>query len=240
MRFAHLLRNWGREFLLPESVAALVEPFFRKEFARDAFLASFRYVLPKEFKNEVEKILRNVFICERQIWTVKIEKVSDDIVFVTTSFERVIENKTSSTQKKGGLYTVPEFHFANGNVKIVECGIASASEKIEKFELETKEQVVKASTKDIDVPPGGKATLWGKATQYKRSCDVIYEVFGTPAVDPEIEVIIPDDMCHVKEFGTIGDVQEERFSSRYKLHGVYFPGQYMLVQWWPKRSKANA
>jgi hypothetical protein len=53
-------------------LAGLVEPFFRAEFARDAFLAAFRYVLPNEFKQEVEKILRTVFICEQQVWTVKI------------------------------------------------------------------------------------------------------------------------------------------------------------------------
>jgi hypothetical protein len=49
-------------------LAYLVEPFFRREFARDAFLSAFRYVLPTlsafryvlptEFRDEVAKILR--------------------------------------------------------------------------------------------------------------------------------------------------------------------------------------
>ena len=63
-------------------LALLVEPFFRNEFARDAFLAAFRYVLPTEFREEIEKILRFDFIAVSQVWRVKIEKVSDEIVLV--------------------------------------------------------------------------------------------------------------------------------------------------------------
>jgi hypothetical protein len=146
----------------------------------------------------------------------------------------VIENKTSSTQKKGDLYTVPEFHFPNGDVDILECGIVSGDNRKEEFNIERLEYVAKATTEEVEIPPGGKATVWGKAVQFKRQNDVIYEVFGTPAVNPEIEVIIPDDMDHVFQFGTIGDTKQERYAKRYQLHGVYFPGQYMLVQWWPR------
>lgn len=45
-------------------LALLIEPFFRREFARDAFLAAFRYILPAELKDEVEKILAYNFICD--------------------------------------------------------------------------------------------------------------------------------------------------------------------------------
>jgi MFS family permease len=79
-------------------IASLVEPFFRKEFARDAFLAAFRYVLPSEFREEVEKILRFDLIAEKQLWTVKIEKVSDEMVLVTTTFDRLIKSKDKIQQ----------------------------------------------------------------------------------------------------------------------------------------------
>jgi hypothetical protein len=44
-------------------------------------------------------------------------------------------------------------------------------------------------------------------------------------------------MLHYKEFGTVGDVEKAQLSNKYTLRGVYFPGQYMLVQWWPKPSQ---
>src|SRR6266508_5116135 len=67
-----IAKEVGSGLLIAGILASFVEPFFRKEFARDAFLAAFRHVLPKEFKDEVEKIIRFEFIAESQVWTVKI------------------------------------------------------------------------------------------------------------------------------------------------------------------------
>jgi len=225
----------GIASLIAGILAGLVEPFFRGEFARDAFLAAFRYVLPDEFKNEVGKILRNVFITERQTWRVEIVRENEETVKVTTSFEWLLENKTSTTQKKNGLYSVPEFDFPNGRTEIVECGIQSGDQRLMEFHSTNHENVITASTDEIDVAPGTTALVWGKAVQYRRTSDLVYETFGTPAVDPVIEVVISDDFQHVKEFGTVGDVEEARYSPRYQLRGVYFPGQYMLVRWWPRQ-----
>src|SRR6516225_4840445 len=50
-------------------LASLAEPHFRREFARDAFLAAFRYVLPTEFRDEIEKIIRFEFVGDSQLWT---------------------------------------------------------------------------------------------------------------------------------------------------------------------------
>jgi len=86
-------------------LASLVEPFFRKEFARDAFLAAFRYVLPEEFREEVAKIIRFEFVAEKQLWTVKIDKIDNDndTVIVTTSFDKTIKNRSKSTRRNRGI-----------------------------------------------------------------------------------------------------------------------------------------
>jgi hypothetical protein len=52
-----LVKDLGTGVLIAGILGAFVEPFFRKEFARDSFLAAFRRVLPDEFKDEVEKII---------------------------------------------------------------------------------------------------------------------------------------------------------------------------------------
>jgi hypothetical protein len=226
----------GVALLTSGILAGLVEPFFRQEFARDAFLAAFRYVLPPEYKDEVGKILRNAFIGERQKWRVQIDRVAEDTVVVMTSFEKVIANKTSSTQKKSGLFTTFDFNFPQGPSEILQCGIESGHNKVEEFNLEKSKGEIRATTEEINIGPGESARVWGLARQYRRANDIIYETFTTPAIDPEIEVIIPDDMMFTKEFGTIGDIEDERYTKRFKLRGVYFPGQYMLVRWWPRDS----
>jgi hypothetical protein len=89
----------GVALLIAGLLAGIVEPFFRQEFARDAFLAAFRYVLPQEFREEVEKILKFDFIGEKQVWTVQIDKVTEEAVLVTTTFERIVKNKTKANKR---------------------------------------------------------------------------------------------------------------------------------------------
>jgi hypothetical protein len=120
-------------------LAVLAEPHFRKEFARDAFLAAFRYVLPKEFKEEVEKIIRFEFIASTQLWTVKIEKVDGGTVRVTTSFEKNIKNRSKSAREKDGYYTVPDFSFSNGPSQILDCAIEYEDEKETHSTLQTQQ-----------------------------------------------------------------------------------------------------
>ena len=102
-----IIKDLGPGIFTAGILACLAEPHFRREFARDAFLAAFRYVLPREFREEVEKIIRFEFIADRQVWTVRIDKIENDdkTVLVTTSFDKVIKNRTKSTQKKRALYT---------------------------------------------------------------------------------------------------------------------------------------
>jgi hypothetical protein len=234
------VQELGPGFFTAGILASLVEPFFRKEFARNAFVAAFRYVLPTEFKDEIAKILRYEFIAEKQLWTVVIEKLEDDTVLVTTSFEKTIRNKSTSTRKKGCYFTVPELKFNNGPARIMDCSVENDDQKIETFTSEATAEVIAATTDELSILPDRTAKFWGKATQYRRISDVMYETFTTPVINPEIEVIISDsDFEHRVEFGTPGDVKKLKYANRYALSGVYFPGQYMFVRWWPKQTAAT-
>jgi hypothetical protein len=217
-------------------LASLVEPFFRREFARDAFLAAFRYVLPHEFREEVEKILKFDLIGERQLWTVKVEKVTEDTVFVTTSIERVVRNKTKENKSLNTWYQVNDYRFPEGRSKIIECGIEVDAKKEEGGDPERKSYEVGMRTREVVIPPDKTARLWSKATQYRRVHGDYFETFRQPIVDPEIEVLIDEnEFEHIVQFGTHGDVTKAQYGNRYKLSGVYFPGQFMIVRWWPKQ-----
>jgi hypothetical protein len=229
--------------LVGGGVALLVEPHFRKEFARDAFLAAFRYVLPNEFREEVEKIIRFEFIADKQLWTVRVDKIENDdkTVLVTTSFDKVIKNRTKSPHKTNGYYTIHELSFTNGPSEILDCRIEYENKKEDKFEVSnpTSTELI-AATKELEIEPGQTARICGKGTQFRRSDDFVFETFRTPALNPEIEVIVPEGFDHRIEFGTSGRRTKLAYSNRYTLSGVYFPGQYMFVRWWPKKEEGHA
>ena len=54
-----IVKELGPGIFTAGLLASVAEPFFRGEFARDAFLAAFRYVLPEELEEEVEKIINS-------------------------------------------------------------------------------------------------------------------------------------------------------------------------------------
>jgi hypothetical protein len=236
-----LQRSSDQEFSLRESWHLWWSRFFRREFARDAFLAAFRYVLPSEFKREIERIIKFDLIAERQKWVVKIEKVDDGHVLVTTDIERVFRNKSNAPKPVYTYYEAEDYGFPHGPTRIVECGIQIGGEEHTvtgpDISLEHGREL---KTETYHLQPGATAKIWGKTTQYRRVNDAMYETFRMPIVNPEIEVIVDDKvLSHIALFGAAAaspkDVTKSKFGNHYVLSGVYFPGQHMLVRWWPKK-----
>jgi hypothetical protein len=153
----------------------------------------------------------------------------------------VIKNRTRAPHKKGGHYTIHELSFSRGSSQILDCRIEYDKKIEDKFEVTnpTGTELI-AATKEIEIDPGQTARVCGRATQFRRSDDFVFETFLTPVINPEIEVIIPEGFDHRIEFGTSGERTRIAYSNRYVLSGVYFPGQYMFVRWWPKREKGPA
>jgi len=185
----------------------------------------------------VAKILTFEFIDEKHLWTVEIKKIDENIVAVVTTFERLLKNTSSKNRPCCGLYNIEELNFPNRSSDILECEVEDEDNKdnIQKFEgFKKGNHNIEAKTEPITVKPNHKAKVRGKAIQYRRINDTIYETFMFPAVDPQIEVTISDEFEHMVEFGTRGDVEKSKYRNIYTLSGVYFPGQYMRVRWWPK------
>jgi|SRR6266404_2155508 hypothetical protein len=239
-----IARDLGMASLIAGILAAFVDPHFRREFARDAFVAAFRRVLPNELKDEVEKIMRIDCITQKQTWTVQIERVPQtDLVLVTTSFERVIKNRSKLDKAVNLHYEAEDYRFSPGPTKIIECAIQGENQdKPHRFLSEVERAYgVEGKTPDITIKPDKTAKLWGKATQYRRQNDSMYETFRMPIINPEIRVIINDEeFCHDVRFGTYGDKTKAEFENHYTLSGVHFPGQHMVVRWWPKKSATTA
>jgi hypothetical protein len=232
------VKEVGSGLLIAGILGSFVEPFFRKEFARDSFLAAFRRVLPDEFKEEVEKIIRFEFIAEKQVWSVKIDKITDKVVRVTTSFERTVENKSKSNRPVQAWYEAEDFNFCEGVTEMIECGVEGEdpSQSNKSTTSKRHQHHVEIKTPELPVRPGKKARVWGKAIQYRRTNDCMWENFRVPIVNPEIEVLIDEnEFSHEIQFGTPADWTKSEYGNHYTLSGVYFPGQFMFVRWWPKK-----
>jgi hypothetical protein len=235
-----LFKELGPGVFTAGILAGLVEPFFRNEFARDAFLAAFRYVLPEEFREEIAKIIKFEFVAKRQVWTVQVEAATDDVVRVTTTLDRTVVNKTKNKQSIQAWIEAEDYGFPDGPTEIVKCTVEEygTSNKLESTTQEMKKgHYQESKTGDLDILPDKSAKIAAKIIQYRRTNDAIYETFRTPIVNPIIEVFIDESRFdHEVTFGTHGEVTKDQFQNHYTLSGVYFPGQFMVVRWWPKKS----
>jgi hypothetical protein len=126
--------------------------------------------------------------------------------------------------------------FLVGPSQILECEIVDEDGNVKTFNPKpTTPHSLEVQTDEVMVLPDHKVKVRGKATQYRRIDDMIFETFLYPAINPKIDVTIPDDFEHYVEFGTKGDVEKAKYRNLYTLSGVYFPGQYMSVRWWPRK-----
>jgi len=224
--------------LIAAFLALSVDRFLKIELVRDAFSAAYQYALPVELKAEIPKLMKFEFVAEKHNWTVEIEKCDEDVVRVITSIERRLKNVTSGKRPLRLLYQTFDFEFKQGKSEIVEFRAITEDGRTidaEKAEQGTPHSIERKIKEDIMVPAGKQVTLHGKAVQYRRCIDLMFETFLYPAVNPEINVIIPNDFDFDVDFGTEGQGKEkDQYMNRYRLAGVYIPSQFMFVRWWPK------
>ncbi len=217
-------------------LALTVDTFLKTELLRDAFLAAFQYVLPPELKSEIYKLMKFEFIAERHTWTVAIKKCDEDTVLVETTVERQLKNVTSTNKNLLAFYQAFDFSFKQGKTEIVEYFARKEDGTIVKSgesQSHGAYSVERRIEEDIVVPPGACVTLYGKAIQYRRRTDIIFETFMAPSVNPEISVSVPDEFLYDVDFGTRGEgVEKNQYLPRHKLIGVYIPSQFMSVRWW--------
>lgn len=232
-----ILRDTGVAFLVAGLLTFSIEWSLRNELVQDVFKAALGYVLPPELKDEVSWVIGAKFLCEKSICTFGIEHVSPGVVKLTTETQRDVKNITGNAEKLSGYISIDDWGFAEGKSEILEVGMKTEDGKEEtKFKIDTSDpERISAKTAEISIRPAGRATLYSKCVEFKRTNDSAYFNFNSPSVTPEIEMKVPDDIAWRAGFTHRKDKETEklRYSDRVVLPGTLLPKQYLIVRWWP-------
>lgn len=117
-----LARELGSALIVAGVIGLTVDLFFKQEFARDAFLAAFRYVMPKELKEEVLRILSYKFLCTDSRLLVKLEPIcGTELVRVHIGAEREIKNIGHHTESFDVAMAVDDWGFDGHKPTIEQC-----------------------------------------------------------------------------------------------------------------------
>jgi hypothetical protein len=231
-----LSKGFGEALAVFAFLGFTVERWFRQEFAEDVFRAGLGSVLRPEFKDEMQWLTSFNWLAIKSLCHVKLEEVGDDIVKLTLTINREIENISSHSQKAKAAVGVDEWGFSGFKSSIEVCGI----QKIGGPKIMAEKQDdphpshIGASSREITIDPGGRFQSFSRSIEYRRRNDIAILTLGNPSKDPEIELEAPPSLVAEAGFTHRGKMDAEAFTGKKTLRGTHLPSQLMIVRWWPK------
>jgi hypothetical protein len=232
-----ILKELGPGIFTAGILAALVEPFFRKEFARDAFLAAFRYVLPDELKEEMRRTIGYKFLCTSSVSIITITELPDDLVRVQIKHERIFKNITDHAEPFFASLGLDEWGF-NEKSQIEECylvledGTRKDGGDHPEYPASRKDAIGRKSDA-VNVRSGATVKVVSKGTEIHRNNGEAHMEFGNPSINPVVRVEAPETLQVWCSFGIPhGKVTVSNITKEYTLQGTQFPGQRSRVRWW--------
>jgi hypothetical protein len=221
-------------------LGATADRFFHAELSRDVFRAAFRYVLPDEIKEEVNRIINYRLICVRHDSSITIERLENGLIRVIMKSERKIKNISKHTETVKNLLNVDDWGFDNYHPKVIECYmLTEGGEKIDAGPTAIPHQgAIGRFTQNRNLGPSETITFVSVGYEIKRDNDDIMVYYRVPTLSPEIAIFAPADIDYFVNFGVPeAVVTPSPVLGKFRLEGTQFPGQHTRVRWWPKDQK---
>jgi hypothetical protein len=118
---AHTAKELSPPLLIAGILGLTVDTFLKREFARDVFVAAFRYVLPDELKEEVRRIISYKFLCTQSTTIIRLTTIDNDLMRAHISHERTFKNITDHAESFAGKFAIDEWDFGQARSAIEEC-----------------------------------------------------------------------------------------------------------------------
>jgi hypothetical protein len=87
-----LIKDLSSAFIVAFILGFTIEQYLKREFCRDVFLASFRYVLRPELKEEVGRIIGYKTLCIKQEMIVTLVPIENNLLRIDVKLQRSIKN----------------------------------------------------------------------------------------------------------------------------------------------------
>ena len=188
-----IISEFGAALIVAAVIGGTVDLFFKDEFARDAFVAAFRYVLPDELKEEVLRIISYKFLCTESRVLIEIEPIpKTELVKISIRTERTVRNITRGSENTPVIFALDNWGFNGHDPKIEECsfdvgnGWEECSDK-----KHHDDPVIERWKSNVSIRPGEtfKIASRGYDVHRENSALRLFHVF--PAKNPIVTVRAP-------------------------------------------------
>ncbi|MDX2201420.1 MAG: hypothetical protein NW223_01595 [Hyphomicrobiaceae bacterium] len=234
----------GLSLIIASLLAATVDRIIKLQMARDVFLASFRYVLPVEMKEEVARIIGYKFVATSHYSVVSIEEIEGtEYVTVTTKTEREIKNVSHHAEQMWNYLSQDEWGIPNHPSKVHTCimKIGTTILEGEPDKEAEKEGAIGLMTKKKSLASGESATLIQVGSEVHRNNSQLVMFYDCPTVGPVVRIEIPENFRHAISFGVPGErMTRSSIAEEHTLDGTQFPGQGTRLRWWKEKPPSSA
>jgi len=233
--FMETVRAIGAALFTAFVLGFTIDAWMKREIRRDVFFATLGYILPDEFREQIRRVVEHKFIADDHFMHVEIQTIDAERVRVTTSIESVVTNITANPESQRAVVHMDEWGFPGEPSTVEECTMSlpdgTVIEGTDRKEANCR-LLVSSETRSIE--PRGTAKLLRKFSEVRRINDMAIFEFLTPIRNPRIQLKVPDDIVCDCGFGSKDPVESSHFVRMHTLKGMYFPGAFMRLRWYPK------
>jgi hypothetical protein len=220
-------------------IATTVDWSFKTKLVKDAFLASFGYLLPDPIRLELQWLAEQELVCEEHSQVVTLTGLEGDLVRVDIDVTRILTNVTQKACEISGTYDVDDWsHSAHqSDITTIECTIGGntqgGSTAGQDFVVMRRAHKVHGElTAPMRLPPGDTCTVHLHGYEVRHCNDALYSQPGRLTYKPVVKVQPCDGLEAKISFpGRTGlDVKER--DGGLELDGALLPFQAIEFRWW--------
>jgi hypothetical protein len=226
----------GGALLVAGVLGATVDAWLKHQLLRDAFQATFGYLLPAELRDELAWIYEQDLVCMEHEQEVVIEPADDpDLVLVRTRVRRVVRNVSTHRITWDQTYAIDDWQLPGPGPDITELSVTKAGETFREFDLERPEELVLLARPrtELRLDPGEEVVATAVAVEPNRASDDMAFVLSQPTRTPRVTVRVPAGFGFRVYFGSRDYERLQRIDDEtLELPGTLLPGQLITVRWW--------
>ena len=223
-----------------------VDAWLKQRLVRDAFEATFGYLLPKVLRDELNWVYSLALVCSEFREDLEL-RIEGDAVIAKFRIERRFENQGNHALRgdEEGVYgamsdlAIDEWHRDEGRSEILSMGFRRGNnETSSKFSVERGAFDVVGSFEDeIVLHPGESVLTWGEGQEVGAISGELVFFVRVPTVNPRVRVTLPDALNVSVSMATRPRATQETAigTNTYSHEGVLLPYQAIRVRWWPRK-----
>jgi hypothetical protein len=214
--------------------------WLKQELLKDAFNATFGYLLPEELRGELQWLYSQALVCSAHYQDVTVERTDDpNLVLVTTKSERTLRNIRNTPLSFQPPYAIDEWGHKGRPSRILDMGCSVRGQRHTSFSVRAEPTFLDARLDDeIKLEPEESCDVWCVGQETKRLSDDIRDVFVNATHNPRITVSVPPGFEFEVGFGSPrSEGQRHIGDSTVQLEGTLLPLQAVTVRWWPSAQR---